>query len=66
MTDETRAGVAGSETSDIGTLVASSASERQQTGGFLENAGAFDLRHAALGFGDLDLLPALRRLDVSF
>jgi len=47
-------------------LLASSASERQQAGGFLENACAFDERRAALGFGDLDLLPALARLDVSF
>lgn len=46
--------------------MASSASEQQQAGGFLDNAVAFKERCAALGFGDLELLPALARLGVAF
>lgn len=47
-------------------LVASSASERQQAGGFLESAALFKERCASLGFGNLELLLPLARWNFSF
>jgi len=47
-------------------LVASSASEKQQGGGFLESLSIFDARRTALGFGSLPLLPPIARFNVSF
>ncbi|WP_294927421.1 hypothetical protein [uncultured Paracoccus sp.] len=47
-------------------LVASSASEKQQSGDFLSSMGRFKERVAALGFGDSLLLPSIARFDVSF
>lgn len=47
-------------------LVASSASERQQGGGFLESLSIFNARRTALGFGSLPLLPPIGRWNVSF
>lgn len=47
-------------------LVASSASERQQDGGFLANLSMFQERCRSLGFGDLALLPPIARWGVSF
>lgn len=47
-------------------LVASSASERQSGDYFLESVDGFNQRRAALGFGDLPLLPSIGRMDVTF
>ena len=47
-------------------LVASSASERQEGGGFLKNFAVFEERRNALGFGGLPLLPSIGRYNVSF
>lgn len=47
-------------------LVASSASERQEGGGFLKNFAVFEERRNALGFGGLRLLPSIGRYKVSF
>lgn len=47
-------------------LVASSASERQRSGEFLENITFFRERARTLGFGDMPLLPPLARWGISF
>jgi hypothetical protein len=47
-------------------LVATSASERQQTGPYLENFGQFQARLAALGLGHLPLLRPVLVLGVSY
>ena len=47
-------------------IVASSASERQKDGGFLNNVGAFRERINQLGFGHIELLPPLLRWDIGF
>jgi len=47
-------------------LVASSASERQQSGTFLANIDTFQERRNSLGFRGLPLLPSIARLDISF
>ncbi len=47
-------------------LVASSASERQQSGAFLASMDIFEERRITLGFGGLPLLPSIGRWDVSF
>ncbi len=49
-------------------LVASSASERQQSKetNFLENFAVFDRRRKELGLGDAALLPSIGRFDISF
>lgn len=47
-------------------LVASSASERQPEGGFLEDMATFEERCRRLGFGGLDLLKPIMRWGVGF
>ena len=47
-------------------IVASSASERQIEGGFLESIDTFKKRMRRLGFGNLELLPPLLRWDIGF
>ncbi|QPI25900.1 hypothetical protein I0J99_01300 [Sinorhizobium meliloti] len=47
-------------------LVASSASERQLSGTFLQNVAAFNERRDGLGLGDLPLLPSIAKWNVSF
>lgn len=47
-------------------LVASSASERQRGGEFLQNVAAFEERRNMLGFDGLPLLKSIGRYDVSF
>jgi hypothetical protein len=47
-------------------LVASSASERQQAGGFSDHYSNFDVRRKQLGFGQLVVLKPIARKDVNF
>lgn len=47
-------------------LVASSASEKQESGEFLLSLATFNERRVSLGFGGLELLPSIGRMDVSF
>ena len=47
-------------------LVASSASERQKSGEYLESFCKFKIRTKVLGFDGLPILPSLARWDVSF
>jgi hypothetical protein len=47
-------------------LVATSASERQRNGAYLENFGQFQARLAALGLGHLELLAPILVADVSY
>lgn len=47
-------------------LAASSASERQQGNYFLNNISEFDARRRDLGFDDLEILPTIVRMGVSF
>ena len=47
-------------------LVAISASERQQTGGHIDNFSAFKERVVKLGFGELDLLEPMMYWDITF
>jgi len=47
-------------------LVATSASERQRSGPYLENFGQFRARLAALGLGHLELLAPVAVVDVSY